>query len=444
MFPVVVGLNYRTAPVEVRERVSVHHSQMISALQKLKKNSAIEGVVILSTCNRFEIYAVTKEVESGINLIVDFLIKQSKDDNGGIKDYLYFYTLYPAVKHLFRVVSGLDSMILGESEILGQAARAYELSCNTGVNNKIINVMFQKALAVGKRVRTDTCIDHNSTSISYTAVELAKQKLGSFNGKKIIILGAGEMSALTIKHLVAQGASAVLVSNRSLEKAKALATDCQGQAVPLTEIESYLEEADLIFSATASKSFIIGSKLMMNVMKKRQKRSILIIDIAVPRDFEPGVKEIEGVSLFDIDDLRSVVDLHKSAREAAAKEAEKIIDEEMANFKKWHNSLFVLPTIAALQQRGEEIKNAQLDLAMSKLNGISPKQEKVIKSLANSIINKFLHVPITTLKEVSNTPQGHLYTEILQNSFHLEVNEELIPIDIVENPNKNLNMERAE
>lgn len=444
MFPVVVGLNYRTAPVEVRERVSIHHSQMVESLQQLQKHSVIAGVVLLSTCNRFEIYAVTKDVEIGVNSIKDFLIKQSQDESGEIKEYLYIHTLYPAVRHLLRVVSGLDSMILGESEILGQVARAYELSCKAGVSNKIINVMFQKALAVGKRVRTETLIDQYSISISYTAVELAKQILGSFQGKKIIILGAGEMSALTMKHLVAQGAITVIVSNRSLERAEALAAEYQGKAIPFTDLDVHLLEADFVFSATASKSFIIWSEQLMEVMKNRQYRPILLIDIAVPRDIHPGVKAIEGVSLYDIDDLRGVVDRHQCARKLAAGEAEKIIDEEMESFKKWHNTLFVLPTIAALQQRGEEIKNTQLDLTMSKLSGITPKQEKVIRSLANSIVNKLLYVPITTLKEVSNTPQGHLYTEILQNTFHLDVDESFNALDILEASNRKQQMERAE
>ncbi|KUO61330.1 MAG: glutamyl-tRNA reductase [Gracilibacter sp. BRH_c7a] len=424
MFPIVVGLNYKTAPVEIRERVSVHHSQMVSCLQKLRIYPGIEGVVLLSTCNRFEIYAVSTDVDKGIDSIKNFLMELAKDKSGQINKYFYTYTLYPAVKHLFRVVSGLDSMVLGESQILGQVAKAYELSCTAEVTNKVINVTFQKALAVGKKVRTETYIDQFSTSISYTAVELAKQKTGSFQGKKILILGTGEMSVLTMKHLVAQGASTVIVSNRSFERAKEFAAQCQGHAVPFADLNYCLEEADLIFSATASKDFIITAELLKQAMKNREQDSLLLIDIAVPRDIDPEVKDIQGVSLYDIDDLRGVVDSHQSAREVAAIEAEKIISKEMDLFKSWHNSLSVLPTIAALQQRGEEIKNTLLDQTMPKLEGLSPKQEKAIRSLANSIVKNFLHNPITTLKKVSNTPHGHLYTEIIQTSFALDVNEE--------------------
>ncbi|NLI91605.1 MAG: glutamyl-tRNA reductase [Peptococcaceae bacterium] len=435
MFPVVVGLNYRTAPVEIREKLNIHHSQIVSSLKELSIYPEMKGVVLLSTCNRMEVYAVTTDVELGTRFLQDYFVRKFQDESHSIHRYLYTHTLYPAVSHLFRVVSGLDSMVLGESQILGQVAKAYELSSKAGVNNKIIHVMFQKALAVGKRVRTETCIDRYSTSISYTAVELAGQYIPSFKDKKILVLGAGEMSGLTMKHLVARGAATLMISNRSLEKAREFAAGCGGEAVSLLELESCLEEADLVFSATASKGFIITADSLRKAMRKRPHRPMLLIDIAVPRDIDPGVRDIEGVTLYDIDDLRSVVDHHQSARESAAQDAEIIIEEEMALFKKWHNSLFVLPTILALQQRGEEIKNAQLDQAMAKLGEISPKQEKVIRSLASSIINKFLHVPITTLKKVSDTPQGHLYTEILQNSFRLDVNEDLISVDIRENSN---------
>lgn len=429
MFPVVVGLNYRTAPVEVREKLSIHHSQVKDCLQELNRLGGIKGAVLLSTCNRLEIYTVTTEVETGTEAVKEFLRGKYQDNDRMLNPYLYIHTLYPAVRHLFRVVSGLDSMVLGETQILGQVADAYECSCQAGANHKIINVMFQKALAVGKRVRTETGIDQFATSISYTAVLLAKQHIESFKDKKILVLGAGEMSALIMKHLQTQGASAFMISNRSLQRARQFAAEYQGVAVPFSELPACLEEADLVFSATASKNILISSRQMREVMAKREHRPLTMIDIAVPRDIDPAVRNIKGISLFDIDELRGVVDRHQSAREAAAREAEKIIEEEMTEFKKWHNSLFVLPTITALQQRGEEIKNTQLDQAMAKLRGISPKQEKVIRSLANSIINKFLHVPITTLKEVSNTPQGHLYTEILQNSFNLDVNEEFIPYD---------------
>lgn len=424
MFPVTVGLNHRTAPVEVREKMSFHPAEINSALLELKSYPALQGVVLLSTCNRLEIYAATTEVEAGINSIKSFLALHANLEEQDLYQYLYVHTLYDCVRHLFRVVSGLDSMILGETQILGQVTSAYEKACDLGVTNKVINVFFQNAITVGKRVRTETRIDQHPTSISYTAVELAKQVFGELNGCSILILGAGEMSALTAKHLVANGASTVMVSNRSYERAKALASEFCGEAILFSEIDQILPEADIVISATAASNFVLLPERIQKVMEERNNRSLLLIDIAVPRDIHPDVANFEGVTLFDIDDLRGVVDQHQMAREQAAIFAERIIEEEMTQFLKWHNSLFVIPTIVALQQRAEEIKTSLLTSALDKLGEISPKQEKVVRSLANSIVTHLLHAPITNLKEFANSSQGHLYTEILQNLFNLEVDEE--------------------
>ena len=424
MFPVTVGLNHRSAPLEIREKMSVHPSQMDKALIELISYPGLQGIVILSTCNRFEVYAATTDVEVGINSIKKFLVQHSGLEEAVLNQFFYVHTLYDSVRHLFRVVSGLDSMVLGETQILGQVANAYEVAYEAGVTNKAVNVFFQNALTVGKRVRTETQIDQHPVSISYTAVELTKQKFGDLTSKSILVLGAGEMSALTARHLVAAGASTVLVSNRSYERAVCLAAEFNGRAVRFDQMDEYLVEVDIVVSATASAHFVILPERMETVMAKRGFRNILLIDIAVPRDIHPDVARISGVTLFDIDDLRGVVDKHLQARELAALQAEKIIEEEMAQFLKWHNSLFVIPTIVALQNRGQEIKEAQLIRAMERLGSLTPKQEKIIRSMANSIVNQVLHTPITKLKEFADTRQGHLYTEILQNLFDLDVEEE--------------------
>ncbi|MDP4160228.1 MAG: glutamyl-tRNA reductase [Bacillota bacterium] len=424
MFPVAIGLNHLSAPIEIREKMSFHPSQIKDALRRLKSYPGLEGVVILSTCNRTEIYAVTTDVETGINSIKRFLASHHGIEEKMIDQYLYVHTLYDAVRHLFRVTSGLDSMVRGETQILGQVAHAYEQANDSVVTNKAINVFFQTALAVGKRIRTETLIDQHPVSISYTAVELAKQQFGELEGIGILIMGAGEMSTLTAKNLVAAGASTVLVSNRSYEKAVVLAKECSGQAVRFDDMDHYLEEVDIVISATASTHFVLSPERMQGIMNKRKGRSMLLIDIAVPRDIHPEVGSISNITLFDIDDLRGVIDRHHQEREIAAKNAEKIIDEEMNLFLKWHNSLFVVPTIVALRQKGQEIKELQLNRALERLGGLTPKQEKLVRSMANSIVNQLLHVPITNLKEYATTSQGHLYTEILQNLFDLDVEDE--------------------
>ena len=424
MFPVAIGLNHRSAPVEVREKMSFQPSRMQEVLRELKGYPGLEGVVILSTCNRMEVYAATTDVEVGIRSIKKFLANHHGLEENLFEQYLVVHTLYDAVRHLFRVTSGLDSMVRGETQIIGQVSNAYQQANDAQVTNKAINVLFQTALAVGKRVRTETLIDQHPVSISYTAVELAKQHFGELVGKGILIMGAGEMSTLTAKNLVAAGANTVLVSNRSYEKAVILADECSGQAVRFDDMDQYLEKVDIVISATASTHFVILPERMQEIMTNRKGRPMLLIDIAVPRDIHPDVGEIPLITLFDIDDLRGVVDRHHQERELAAINAERIIEEEMLLFLKWHNSLFVVPTILALQEKGRKIKDAQLSHALERLGALTPNQGKIISSMANSIVNHLLHGPITNLKEYATTTQGHLYTEILQNLFDLDVAEE--------------------
>jgi len=397
---------------------------MQDALRELKSYPGLEGIVILSTCNRTEVYAATTDVEVGIRSIKKFLVNHHGVEENVFDQYLVVHTLYDAVRHLFRVTSGLDSMVRGETQIIGQVSNAYEQANDAQVTNKAINVLFQTALAVGKRVRTDTLIDQHPVSISYTAVELAKQHFGELVGKGILIMGAGEMSTLTAKNLVAAGANTVLVSNRSYEKAVILAEECSGRAVRFDDMDQYLEQVDIVISATASTHFVLMPERMREIMTSRKGRPMLLIDIAVPRDIHPDVGGIPLITLFDIDDLRGVVDRHHQERELAAVNAEKIIEEEMLRFLKWHNSLFVVPTILALQAKGQKIKDAQLSRALEHLGGLTPNQEKIISSMANSIVNHLLHGPIKNLKEYATTSQGHLYTEILQNLFDLDVAEE--------------------
>ena len=417
-------MNHRSAPVEIREKMGFKSSQTNTALQELNKFPGIQGTVILSTCNRLEVYTLSANVEMGINSIRRFLAQHGEIEERQVREYLYTHTSYEAVRHLFRVVSGLDSMVLGETQILGQTSTAYEEAYEARVTNKVLNVLFQNALTVGKRVRSETLIDQHPVSISYTAVELAQQKFGELCGKSILILGAGEMSALTAQHLVAAGASTVLVSNRSYERAVLLAQEFSGQAIRFDQMDEFLVKVDIVISATASSHFILLPGRLEQVMKERKDRPLLLIDIAMPRDIHPDVRRLKGVTLYDIDDLQGVVDKHLHARELAAKQADRIIDEEIIRFLKWHNSLYVVPTIVALQQKAEQIRETQLNQALERMGGLTQKQEKVVRSLANSIVNQLLHAPIINLKELADTRQGHLYTETLQNLFDLDVSDE--------------------
>ncbi len=421
MLIAVVGLNHRTAPVEVREKLTFPGHNLKGALRRLKSYPVIEGCVILSTCNRTEIYAATLEMDEGINAIWDFLSRWSGVNKSEIKNFTYCHTLYDMIRHTFRVASGLDSMLLGETQILGQLRSAYLDAVEYEATNRVINTLFQLALTVGKRVRTETGIDRNAVSISYAAVELAKQHLGDLNTRQVLIVGAGKMSELTARHLVDNGISGVIVSNRSFDRAEALAAQFGGRAVNFDELYKYMESADIVISCTAASHNVIKTKEMQQVMDRRKGRKIFMIDIAVPRDIEAEVGELGGVTLYDIDDLKSVVDHNLTERRHAANKAEQIIEEELEKFMKWHGTQYAIPTVTALKNWGEEIKQKELQRALNRLGELSEHDQKVVSSLANSIVNQMLHVPINQLKKYALTVEGHLYTEIMQNLFELDV-----------------------
>jgi len=418
---VVVGLNHRTAPVEVREKMSFSDKSLKSALEKLKSYPLIEGCAILSTCNRTEIYAATMEMDEGLNSIWDFLAQWSGIYISEVKNFTYCHTLYDTIRHIFRVAAGLDSMLLGETQILGQVREAYQKAVAHKATNGVLNTLFQQAITVGKRVRCETGIDRNAVSISFVAVEMARRHLGSLENRMVLIIGAGKMSALTAKHLVANGVSGVIVSNRSFERAETLAAQFQGKAVKFDELYKYMQEADIVISCTAASHCVIKAGEIRKVMERRRGREIFLVDIAVPRDIETEAGNIGGVTLYDIDDLKNVIDHNLSERRTAAIKAEKIIEEELDEFMKWLGMQFVVPTIAALKQWGNAIKQKELKRALNRLGELSDHDKKVVFSLANAIVNQILHVPVAQLKSYALTTEGHLYTEILQNLFNLEV-----------------------
>jgi glutamyl-tRNA reductase len=424
MYLVVVGLNHKTAPVEVREKLSFPEEKIPRHLDKITSNNVIRGSVILSTCNRTEVYAAVIDVDKGLTKIREHLAKCCQLELSSVMNYLYTYTLYDVITHLFRVASGLDSMVLGETQILGQVKTAYQLACEHGSTNRVLNTLFQQAITVGKKVRTDTQIDRNAVSISYAAVELAKQLFGGLEGKSILVVGAGKMSELTAKHLVANGVSNVRVANRSFDKAIALAELFEGEAIHFEELFDYMAASDIVISATAAAHCVIKKPDLEKVMSCREGKKIFLIDIAVPRDIAPQVSEVEGVSLYDIDDLQNVIDQNLAHRKKEAVKAEKIIDDEINEFWKWLSTQFVTPTVAALKSRAEEIRQKEMTRAFNRLGNITEREKKVISSMANSIVNQLLHDPVMQLKKYALTQQGHLYTEILQNLFNLDVPNE--------------------
>ncbi|MTV48479.1 glutamyl-tRNA reductase [Heliobacillus mobilis] len=421
MFIFVVGLNHKSAPVEVREKLSFTEAQLSEALHKLQGMAGIEGCCILSTCNRTEIYGASTDMEKGMTAVKRFVLEWGQLQPQDFSKYFYVHTLYDAIRHLFRVASGLDSMVLGETQILGQVRTAYQRSCNEDCSNGIVNTWFQQAITVGKRVRTETGIDQHPVSISYTAVELAEQVLGGLKGRTAMVLGAGKMSVLTLKHLVAEGVDKIIIANRSVEKAEELAKSCGGEAISFADVNHRLEEADILISCTAATHYVIRKSMVEQVMDRRGGKPVFFFDIAVPRDIDPEVAQVPGTHLYDIDAMQHVIDRNLAERRKCAAEAEIIIEHEINQFMRWLNSLFVIPTIVGLKNKGNQIKEKELDRALCKLKHLSEKEKKLVGSLASSIVNQLLHDPITQLRHYAASPEGHLYSEILQNLFCLDV-----------------------
>ncbi|MGS0746706.1 glutamyl-tRNA reductase [Syntrophomonas erecta subsp. sporosyntropha] len=421
MYVLVAGINHRTAPVEVREKFAICGADIDKACTYLRKQNGVEGVVILTTCNRTEIYATTRDIQIGTEVLESFLSIYAGIEPEKLKNYLYQPNCYDAIYHLFRVASGLDSMILGENQIIGQVKDAYQKAVEIGSSDGVLNALFQKAIFVGKRVRTETNIDSHPLSISYAAVELAKDILGCLEDKTVTVVGAGEMSELTTRYLMMNGVQSVIVSNRSYDRAVAMAEAFNGRAIRLDELPRELSGTDILISCTSASHQIMREDNCGQALRVRQGRKIILIDIAVPRDIDPGLKEIPGVFLYDIDALQGVVDTHYQERQKAAVLAEHIISEEMEKFNDWLASLYVVPIIAELKTQAEAVKQQELQRAMNRLGKISEHEQKVISSMANSIVNQILHYPIVNLKELARTNQGHLYAELVKQIFNLHI-----------------------
>ncbi len=419
MHIIMSGLSHKTAPVEIREALSFPEHSIGEALSSLTSFSHLNEGVILSTCNRTEIYAVSNDIDKGREDLVTFLNDCHNQDHD-ITDYLYFHDSLAAVNHLFRVVSSLDSMMVGEAQILGQVKEAYTHAFDSQTTNLVFNKLFRQAFGVGKRVRTETDIGENAVSISYAAVQLAKKVFGGLEGKSIMIIGAGKMSELTAKHLLSNGVTSVMITNRSYDKAVEMAKTFKGTAVKFENLVDEMAAADIVISSTGAQHVILTKEDMKKVMAKRRHHPVFLIDIAVPRDIDPEANNIDNVYLYDIDDLQSVVDSNLAERSREAKEAEQIIKTEVQTFLAWQSSREVVPTIAELRKKVERIRAGEVDKIMNKLANLTDEEKNAINALTNGIINKLLHDPMVKLKESTRHKEGYLYVDSLRHLFDLD------------------------
>ena len=401
---VSIGTSHHVAPIEFREKLAFSEEQLIESLHNLRSSYHLKEAVILSTCNRVEVYAVANPqmtTESPSKTLIDFLSHYHRIGVDMLKKWSYLHQNIESIQHLFRVTSSLDSMVVGESQILGQVKEAYDISRSAGGSGTILNRLFTKAFSVGKRIRSETTIASGAVSISYAAVELAKKIFNTLEDKTVAIIGAGEMSELTAKHLVANGVSKVIVANRTYERAVKLAEKFNGTPVSYDEDLSFLIDADIVISSTEAPNYMIERKPLAEIMKKRKHQYMFLIDIAVPRDIEPDVSKINHAFLYNIDDLEAVVASNIKDRHEEANRAEQIVTEEAHRFHDQLQILEVNPTIKALHQQFQDIAEVELQECLN-LTELSTSQEAAITSMAHAIVKKLLHHPVKNLRNSVN------------------------------------------
>ncbi|OAS84907.1 MULTISPECIES: glutamyl-tRNA reductase [Metabacillus] len=420
MHILVVGLNYKTAPVEIRERLTFQPNELSDAMKQLKDQKSILENVIVSTCNRTEIYAVVDQLHTGRYYIKAFLADWFGIDKDEITPYLTIFEQDGALEHLYKVACGLDSMILGETQILGQVRSSFLLAQENDTIGTIFNQLFKQVITLAKRSHSETDIGANAVSVSYAAVELAKKIFGDLKTKHVLILGAGKMGELAVQNLHGNGVGKVTVMNRTLQKAEELANRFNGKAKGINELQCGLVEADILISSTGAKDFVISKEMMSQVEKLRKGRPLFMVDIAVPRDLDPKLAELDGVFLYDIDDLQGIVEANLQERKVAAEKIELMIEAEIVQFKQWINTLGVVPVISALRQKALTIQAETMQSIERKMPDLTDRERKVLSKHTKSIINQLLRDPIVKVKELSTDANAQESLELFMKIFNIE------------------------
>src|SRR5882724_11347782 len=413
----LLGVNHRTAPVEIRERFAIPESRLAEATQRLARHPGVEEGMIVSTCNRVELLVSS---ENGHTDLRGFLREYFKTDVSPYEEHLYELNERDAVRHLFRVAASLDSMIVGEPQILGQVKEAYAVARGVGAVHSNLNGVITRAFAVAKRVRNETQVGSSSVSVASVAVELAKKIFGSLEGKHVFLVGAGKMSELAAKHLLAHGAGSIFVANRTHDRAVELAERFQGEAIRFDELYDTADRADIVISSTGAPHAIFRREHGVKFLQRRKNRPMFFIDIAVPRDVDPEMNRLDGIFVYDIDDLQQAVTSHVDDRRKEAERAEAIITAEVERFKVRLQTLDVVPTIVSLQDHLETIRQAEIDRVRGRLGPLSPEQELAVEALTRGIISKIMHTPISTLKTAVSQPEATTVVDIVRRLFDLQ------------------------
>ena len=400
---ILVGLNHRTAPVDVRERLSISDAHLGETTLALRALDGVDGAAVLSTCNRVEVVVSTQD-EDVTATIVEWLAARASTVRGELEKHLYIVRHGDVVKHLFRVASGLDSMIVGEPQIGGQVRNSFSVAHELGALDSVLTQLFENTMRVAKKVRTDTGIGEHAVSVPYAAVELSKKIFGDLRGLHVLLLGAGEMGELTAEYLHAQEVTQVFVANRSYERAIELARRYDGEAVQFERIDEHLSHCDIVIASTGAPHFLIEPHHVSRALEVRRNRNLFLIDLAVPRNINPAVAEVDGAYLYNVDDLQQVADANREKREQKAAQAEQIVLREVDGFRKRLVAQDAVPTILELQQRLEAIRTGELEKCLRRMGPVTAEQRHAVETLSTQLVNKILHYPILQLKESSEEP----------------------------------------
>lgn len=425
MHLVAIGLDHHRTPVELRERLAFSPNQQDSALRQLVcppgdgAHHPVTEALIVSTCNRVEIYALTDDVHTAHDHLTQFLAGCHGVGISELDPFLYRLHGADTIAHLCAVAAGIRSLVIGEPQIKGQMKESFELAQTTGAIGPILSAACRAALRAGKRARTETAISQHAVSVSHAGVELARKIFGDLSPLHVLLVGSGQMSQLAAKTLIEQGARDLTVVNRSLDRAKRMAAPFGGCTLRLDELGEGLKHSDIVISSTAAREPIIDVGMVKAAMRARKQRSLFLIDIAVPRDIDPAVGKLENVFLYDIDNLQDVRDANLNQRRKEIHKVEAIVAQETAHFMRWFDSLSVSPTIVELRHQAEEIRRAEVEKALRRLDTLSDRERNIIEALSKGIVNKLLHRPTVRLKAEATNGSGHVYTSTLRDLFGL-------------------------
>lgn len=417
---VLIGLNHKTAAVDVRECIALTEDEADTALRLLRGNPDIGECVLLSTCNRLEVIMAADDGPRAADAVKRFLASFKNIPLDRFSPALYQYQGDDAVRHVFEVASSLDSMVVGEPQILGQMKAAYRSATIEKTSGPILNKLLHRTFFVAKKVRTETGIGDHAVSISYAAIELGKKIFGNLEGKRVLLIGAGEMAELAVEHLIRNRTGAIAVANRTFERAVALARRFSGQAVKFEEIAEVVREVDIVISSTGATNYILRKAQIRDLMRSRRNRSLFFIDIAVPRNIDPAINQVANAYVYDIDDLKGIVDENREDRQKEAVKARRIIDEAVIGFRKWYDTLAVVPTIVALREKAEILARRELDKTLASLDHLSDADKQAVSRMTHALINKILHDPTRFLRRTGCSGDKSVALDITRKLFNID------------------------